>query len=439
MGLLVDLAYFTALGLASPLILYKALLGSRHVRGMSRRLSFVLPEPGPCVWVHGVSVGEVLAAKSFVKALSAALPGREIVISTSTSTGQDVARKAFPGHRVIYFPIDFSWSVRRYFRRLMPELVVLVEGDLWPNFLERAEKANVPVVVINGRLSERSARRWSLVPQVFRRLFQKVTCFAVQSIDYARRFESVGVRVDRLKVTGLMKYDNLPRPGDINAQGLRERMGIDSTAPVLIAGSTHDPEEGELLAIFKDLREAHPGLRLILAPRHNERSDEIERLILSQGLSCTRYSRLGAATPDSSSVILVDVLGELGRLYGAADLCFVGGSLIPHGGQNMLEPACLAKPVLFGPHVFNFTEIVKDLLGHDAAVQVMDRAELKSVLDRLLTDRNAAEALGRRALETIDARRGATSATVTLVSELLHARESVGHRQKTPRESLAKG
>lgn len=425
MGLLLDLAYSGALALASPFLIYKALTRPRHTHGLSSRLGFGLPKPSdtPTIWVHGVSVGEILAAKTFIKDLEAAFPEKQIVISTTTSTGQEVARKTYPELPLFYFPIDFSWSVARVFESIRPELIVLVELELWPNFLEHARQRKVPVAVINGRISERSAHRYGLAPGFVRRMFQYVQLYCVQTGTYSSRFKELGVDGERIRVTDSMKYDNVRSPENIDAKALRARLGIEAGAKVLLGGSTHPSEERALLEIFLRLREHHDEqLRLILVPRHNERADEVEREIESLGERCLRFSKLDDRDPEQRPVILVDVIGELGRLYAAADFCFVGGSLIRHGGQNILEPASLGKAVLFGPHCFNFQESVDDLLDNHGAIQVQDSEKLFSALADLLAKPERVQDLGRQALATLEKKRGATQKTIAELSKLLGAK-----------------
>jgi 3-deoxy-D-manno-octulosonic-acid transferase len=423
LGVLIDCLYLTALSLASPFLIYKAVTRPRHVRGLGKRLGLTLPSPttSPCIWVHGVSVGEILAAKTFVKALEQAFPETEIVISTTTSTGQEVALKTYPDHKVFYFPIDFSLSVSRIVNVINPKLIILIELELWPNFLGFAHRKGIPVAVINGRISKRSARRYSFAPAIVSAMFQNVALYCVQTKIYAERFRSLGVLDERLVVTDSMKYDSVRSPEDVDAPAIRKRLGISPSAPVLIGGSTHPSEEQTLINSFLHLRKQHPDLRLILVPRHNERAPELEKDIQSTGETCLLFSSIDEqANPDEPTpIILVDVMGELGHLYAAADLCFVGGSLIPHGGQNILEPANLGKVVLFGPHCFNFQESVDDLLAHNAALQVKDAQTLTSALADLLANPDRCKTFGEEAFATLEHKRGATLKTIKNLSTLL--------------------
>lgn len=415
---LLDLAYLCGLTLASPYLLYKAITRPRHLAGLRARVGgagFIRTGEGPCIWVHGVSVGEVAASEPLIRALERSLPGHEIVVTTSTQTGQAVARRKFPEKRVGYFPLDFSWSVKRALEAVRPSLVVLVELELWPNFLAEAKAQKIPVVVVNGRISERSFRGYRVARRVLP--LNDVAHYCVQTEQYAKRFKKLGVPDEKITVTGSMKYDNVVTASGDGATA-RASMGLGPDDVVWIAGSTHNPEERLLLDVFARLRAAKPELRLVLAPRHNERASEVAKQVEALGLTPVLRSKQATGAVNDG-VLIVDTLGELSRLYAGADLVFVGGSLIPHGGQNILEPAALGKPVFFGPHVANFQESVDRLLEAKGAIQVKDEKDLEARLRELLADPPRARALGARALETIEAAKGATERTVGVLKPLL--------------------
>jgi 3-deoxy-D-manno-octulosonic-acid transferase len=462
--ILLDLVYLLALASSSLYLVYKAITRPRHLAGLKERL-LGPHEPrvgsSPCIWVHGVSVGEVAAAEPLVRALERRFPGHEVVITTSTATGQAVARRKFEGKRVAYFPVDFSWAVKRVFRALRPTLVVLVELELWPNFLIEGRRRGVPVVVVNGRISERSFRRYKLARWFWlaRRFLplQAVARYCVQTDQYARRFTRLGVDPQKIVVTGSLKYDGvLTGAASVQAAAeARTSLGLEAGSVVWIGGSTHAPEERLLVDVFARLRISHPKLTLVLAPRHNERAAEVKRVVEGAGLrpvlrSAQRSGAFGTSGPvapgtgafrtsgpvapgTGTDVVIIDTLGELSRLYAAADLVFVGGSLIPHGGQNILEPASLGKPVLFGPHVQNFQESVERLLAARGAVQVADAGELEARLRELLADPAGARALGARALAAIEAAKGATDRTLAVLEELLSGPSPAGAADASPR------
>lgn len=423
----VDFAYLAALLLLAPWLLFKVARprGRRHLSGLRERLGACPRREGtrPCIWIHGVSVGEIRAAATLVEALEAALPEWEIVLSTTTGTGQEVARASYPGRRVFYFPLDLSWAVRRVFDAIRPDAVILVELEIWPNFLQLAHRRRIPVAIVNGRISEKSYRGYRRVRGWLFDPIGTIGLFCVQVERYAERFRALGIPPELIHVTGSVKYDQLAEARQPDPLEVRRDLGLSEHDVVLMGGSTHPSEEEALLVVAEALRAEVPGLRLVLVPRHTERTDEVARLVRRRGAEVARRTeRLarGAREPlPAGHVLLVDTVGELGRLYVAADVVFVGGSLIPHGGQNILEPVMLGKPTLFGPHSFNFKEPVERLLEARGAAQVTDAAELLPAVRRLLADRAEARALGARGREAILSARGATARTVEILAPFL--------------------
>ena len=383
------------------------------------------------IWIHAVSVGEAVAARSLVQELQAQCPAAEVVLSTSTRTGQEVARQRYGAERVFYFPYDFSTSVRRSFERVKPSLLVLMELEVWPNVTAEAVARGVPVLVVNGRISERSFGRYRSATWLLGGSFRRVHRWLMQNEEYARRVERLGVEAERVEVAGNVKYDAVDTaPLTLQARAeARADLGLSADAPVLMGGSTHPSEETALLDACRQLQERFPGLRLVLAPRHPERLSEVEREITARGLVCLRRSAqksAGAPAPESSAqdprasaVVLVDTMGELNRLYRAADVAFVGGSLIPHGGQNVMEPAGLGLPAVYGPHMANFAEAVLILKECEGGVQVEDGAALTVALQNLFSDPRQAQALGQRARAAFLSRQGATAKCVAHVKRLL--------------------
>lgn len=438
---LLDLTYLGLTLILSPFLLYHSLTRSRHTRGLLERFGLNLPAPveGRCIWVHGVSVGEILAAGPVIEGLKERCPGYQIVLSTSTSTGQKVAKERYRGLGVFYFPLDFSWSVRWVLARIRPSLVVLMELELWPNFLWHAAAERIPVAVVNGRISERSARRYGYAPNFVKRMmFHGVWLYCVQNDEYASRLRGLGVLGERIQRTGNVKYDSKPPPETDDAGAIRGQLRIALDAPVLLGGSTHPSEEASLLECYQQLVREFPKIRLILVPRHSERGQEISRLVQAAGFEPQLFSKLqelGEAdrrVSEVRSILVVDVMGELARLYAAADVCFVGGSLIRHGGQNMLEPASLGKAVIVGPHCFNFADSVAALIEARAIIQVETTGALLDRCRSLFLEPGIAQELGQRALETLARNRGATTRTVTALMSLLSQRpaRSLGESKK---------
>jgi 3-deoxy-D-manno-octulosonic-acid transferase len=377
------------------------------------------------VWFHAVSVGEVNLLRLIIQRLTAARPAWAIVVSTTTRTGYEVAKRRFPQFSVFYCPLDFSWAVARAMRRVRPSCLVLAELELWPNLLRAARDIGAATAVINGRLSQTSFRRYSrLGPRLASRLFP-LDLVAAQSQEYGWRFAAVGIARGNVHVTGSMKFDGLR--GDREhpeVAGLRALAGLARDDFVFLAGSTQEPEEPLAIETFRQLSPSHPRLKLIIVPRHPERFERVARLLGESGLPWRRKSELsaGAGGADESRVLLVDTVGELSAWWGTADAAFVGGSIGNRGGQNMLEPAAYGASVCFGPNTRNFREIVELLLDRNAAVVVHSGAELTAFVRRAIEDPPWAEALGRRARELVAAQAGATDRTRDLVLQLSDSR-----------------
>jgi 3-deoxy-D-manno-octulosonic-acid transferase len=438
--LVYDFVYLLVLTATSPYLLWMMAFSRKHRAGIRQRLGFVAPFGGdrPRIWIHGVSVGEVLAAQSLIEVMEREVPDHEVVISTTTRTGQEVAAKRYPGRRVFYYPLDFSWSTRRVLRRVRPVAVILMELEIWPNFLLSTSVTEVPVLLVNGRISSRSYRRYGILQRVIPEPMDRIVLYCVQTRKYAERFRRLGVRPDRIHVTGTMKFDNI-RTEDVDAAAseVRRELGIAAGERVLMGGSTHPTEEEALLRIFRRLVAVHPDFRLVLVPRHPERLDEVESLVRRHGFEVVRKTRIGAGRP----VVLVDTMGELARIYAAADLVFVGGSLIPHGGQNMMEPAGLGRAVLFGPHVENFRETVDVLLEARGVRMAADPSDLEAAVLELAADPAAAREMGARARRVIIEEKGASERIMAHVRPFIEgtsARESGGEPSGAPEKARSR-
>jgi 3-deoxy-D-manno-octulosonic-acid transferase len=430
---MLDAAYLALALCASPLLIWRRLVQGKDRRGNAEKwLGRGDARTGnrPCLWLHAVSVGEVLQLRPVLEELERVRPDVELVLSTTTVTGHDVARDKYPRCRVVFFPLDFSWAVRAAFDRIRPTTVSLVELELWPNFLAEARRRGVPVGVVNGRLSERSHRGYGRLGFLARRMFGALAYAAAQSPEYARRFVSLGVPVDRVEVTGSIKFDRIEADRDNpRTAELRRSLGIAEGERVFIAGSTQDPEERLAIEAWRSLRDEFPDLRLVLVPRHKERFEEVAKLVRSEGLPLLRRSevRQGRGTPDAARdldagpVLLLDTLGELAACWGLADVAFVGGSLTRRGGQNMIEPAAYGAAVLFGPNTWNFRDIVALLLDANAARVVRDGSELRDAVGTLLRDERTRLEMGRRARELVLAQQGATKRTVERIVAYLPA------------------
>ena len=421
---LINLVYLGLLALASPILLYRCLVLGKYREGWKHKFLGLLPRrtsDEPVIWFHAVSVGEVLLLGPLLEELRAEGAVCSIVISTTTHTGQAVAREKYPNCQVVYFPLDFSWSVRRALKRVRPDLMVLVELELWPNFIREANRQEIPLVMINGRLGEKSHRGYRRIRSLVSKLLARFQAIGVQTEEYALRFWDLGANPTAVDVTGSIKFDQVETDRDNpKTQELREYFGIADHELVFIAGSTQSPEESYALAAYEDLKRTFPDLRLILVPRHKERFDEVAQLVLHRQLPLVRRST-GRTASDSGgqAVLLLDTLGELGACWGLADIAFVGGSLTRRGGQNMIEPAAFGAAVLLGPNTWNFRDVVA-LLKTGNAVRIVESAvDLADAAYVLLSVRDARLALGERARNLVLPQQGATHRTVELLESVL--------------------
>ena len=381
------------------------------------RLGDGLPTEPRC-WVHAVSVGESAAAVPLVEAIHRRWPELGIVVSTITPTGARIVADRLAGtavHR--YFPLDLPGPVRRALEAARPRFFIAIETELWPNFLRALARRRIPSMIANGRISDRSFRRYLRVRWLMRRVLADVSVFAMQSEEDARRIVALGAPPSRVVVTGNLKSDLVPEAEPADA-AWRERLGLGATDRLWIAGSTHRGEEAIVLDVFLRARARCPRLSLLVAPRHPERAAEVEDLIRERGLTPARRSRL----PDGrapGAVVILDTVGELAALYGLAEVVFVGGSLVPIGGHNVLEPAMRGKPVLYGPHTSNFREGAERLQRSGGGIVVKDGLELERELSLLLEDHELARRTGEAARAAFAGRAGAVHATLELIARHL--------------------
>ncbi|MCB9892065.1 MAG: 3-deoxy-D-manno-octulosonic acid transferase [Planctomycetes bacterium] len=414
-----------------PLFLWRMIGDRSYRRGLLERTGRVTPSASTDVlWIHGVSVGEVKAAAPLVALLQRVASHVEIVISVTTPTGANVARSLFPDHRVIFYPLDFGFFPARSLDRIRPRAVLLMELELWPNFLHAAERRGIPIIVVNGRISERSFKGYRRVSWLLPQL-DRIDLFAVQNETYAARLRALGVAPERIRITGNMKYDSL----EIAEEGVPRDREFDrwlNLAPgerVVVVGSTHDNEEERFARVLLEVEAALGAtLRLLVTPRHPERAaaatDDIVRVIEEARADhrVHRLTELRTSKREHASArswIVVDTIGELEKAYSVADVVFVGGSLVPHGGQNMLEPVALGKPTIVGPHVQNFADDVRTLLEERGLIKVDGERELKDRLLALLRHPEAGAELVRSGLRVLAAGRGATQRTYDNVQEIL--------------------
>ncbi len=373
--------------------------------------------PDRVIWIHAVSVGEVIAVSGLIERMRHAFPHHRVLISTTTDTGQELARKRFGEENVFYFPMDFALTIRPYLQALQPELVVLAETEFWPNFLRLAHASGARVAVVNARISDRSWPRYLRFRWALRRMLAHVDLFLAQTAEDGARLQSIGADGGRVQVTGNLKFDvSLPATPPV-VDSLRRSFAAEGAGPVLVCGSTVEDEEPPLLKAFENLRVAHPRAVMILAPRHPERFDDVAILVRQLGIPSVRRSQW-QEQPLAGGVLLVDTIGELAALYALADVAFVGGSLVPRGGHNIIEPAQHGVAVVTGNHTENFRDIVALFQSRDA-VRIVGLSELPLTLMQLLADDAERQALGRRALETIRSQMGATARTLAGLQTLI--------------------
>ncbi|MBN1395690.1 MAG: 3-deoxy-D-manno-octulosonic acid transferase [Pirellulales bacterium] len=505
MSYLLNIAYLLLLLIFSPWLIVQAVRKGKYREGYAEKLlglaprqtanktqSALTPDPSPAsgrgeitqsalapgpssasgrgentqrrLWLHAVSVGEVNLLAPLLKAIEEKRPDWECVVSTTTMTGMELAKKKYPNNTVFYCPLDFTWAVKNAVRRVRPDVLVLAELELWPNLIGAAKRAGAKVAVVNGRLGEKSFRGYRRIRPLLAHIMRKIDLIAAQDETYAERFRALGARAEAVHVTGSMKYDGA-RTDRANpaTRRLADLAGFAEDDIVLLAGSTQEPEEEMALETFRELSARWPKLRLILVPRHPDRFDAVARLLDSSGLPWQRRTDLRGErrgergvgrvrstekhkiitashqqeikhqqsentrsppltplpSPLSSRVLLVDVVGELGAWWGAAHIAFVGGSMGSRGGQNMIEPAAYGAAVSFGPNTWNFRDVAAAMLAREAAVVVRNRNEFAGFVRRCLEEPDYAAELGRRGQSFVLSQLGATERTLALLKETL--------------------
>src|SRR5512134_2058024 len=431
---LYNLALGSALAVASPVWVPWVLASGRRRRNFRDRLGLRMDRVPPHsgrerIWIHAVSVGETLSSPPLVRALHGHLPDAELLLSTVTITGQETAEKVL-GRQTdarFYFPFDLPAISRKFLDRVRPDVVAILETEIWPNFLAECAARGIPVILLNGRLSERSFKGYDRFRFLFSRALRCFAAIAVQTEEDACRFLSLGAPPQRIAVTGNMKFDIAPPARDRSSLHLLLLSERERGTSWFVAGSTHEGEEEAVLRAFARARKVKGSVRLLLAPRHPERFGAVEELCRREGWEASRKTRLAEGNPPPSPVILLDTMGELLSAYAAADIAFVGGSLVPKGGHNILEPAVYGVPTIVGPHMQNFREIFEIFSDARAVVRVRDAQELGDRLAQWAADPLGASETGRRAKELLAAFRGATERNAGIVErELARRRKARG-------------
>jgi len=412
----------------SPYLVYQAVRHRKYVRSLPQRLGY-LPvsfnlDGAESIWIHAVSVGEVLIARAILPELRERYPKLKLFLSTTTMTGQQIARNNLRlVDEVFYFPFDFSFIVNRILDIVKPRLFIMTETEIWPNLLRACHRRGIRTMLVNGRISSRSYPRYRLARPFFRRVLRHVDRFCMQSDESARRVVDIGADRDRVTVTGSLKFDALQVPGAVPVDRGQNRVlryfRIAPDRPVIIAASTLRGEEEPVLEAFQRIRATMSNALLIVAPRKPERFDDVERMARRAGWNVARRSELRVDAEPRQDVVILDTIGELAQLFHVATAVFVGGSLVDSGGHNILEPAVFGKPIVFGPYMQNFAEIAQTFLDNGAAIQVRNGRELETVLLELLGDPVRRARLGAAARALVEANRGARAKTLAAVAQLL--------------------
>src|SRR5262245_37467927 len=426
---LYSILMFVAFVVVSPYFVYQAIRFKKYVGNLRERLGY-LPialnvDGDESIWIHAVSVGEVLTVRALAEDLKLRYPRLRLFISTTTLAGQQVARTQFQSvDGIFYFPFDWAFIVKRTLRIIRPRVFVMMETEIWPNLLRLCQERGVKTIMINGRISARSYPRYKLIRPFFKRVLQDVDRFCMQSDESARRLIDLGADPARVCVTGSLKFDSLQVPPASHGRP-RERVlryfRMSPNRVVVMAGSTIRGEEPAVFRAFARIKTTIPGAILILAPRQPERFGEVDRLSRDAGFVTMRRSDLPIDAEPRADIIVLDTIGELAQIYQLATAVFVGGSLVDSGGHNILEPAIFGKPIVFGGHMQNFKEIADAFLANDAAVQVHADRELEEALLTLVTDPVRRARLGAAARALVEANRGAKTKTLAVIADLLPA------------------
>jgi len=425
MGLILDGLYLATGLILTPQILYRMAFYRRYRTGWSERLGLIRPRgtSGPCVWLHAVSLGEVNASRTIISALRQARSDLHITISSTTDTGYARAKALFSEQcQVIHMPLDISCFIRQAFERIRPTICILMELEVWPHMVKEAASRHIPVVVVNGRISDRSYRKYLLARPLLRTTFQRLHLALVQTELYAQRFRALGCK--EVIVTGLLKFDTALLDQQIDGSGqLQDQLNLTGSR-LWVAGGTGDGEEVLVLEAYRQLKAdtRMADLRLAIVPRRPERFQQVADLIRKAGLPLVRYSQVllgkcGQIPKDA--VVLGDTIGDLRKFYSIASVIFVGRSLVPMGGSDMIEAAALGRPTIFGPYVDNFRHPAEILVAAGGAIQVKDRKGLSEAVARCLLDSDLASSMGQRARSAIRSSQGATAKTLEHILALL--------------------
>lgn len=431
MPYILNLLYLLLLIIISPMIVFRMFRQNRYREGWGQRLGFTPLREGSnrCIWVHAVSMGEVNAAATIVSSIREQLPDCDIVVSSTTDTGINRARKLYGQYAtVVFYPFDFTFAVKKAISRLRPDLCILMELEAWPNFTTIAHKRNIPVIVANGRISSgKGFPRYKKIAWLIRPMFRRLAAVLVQDQEYAGRFEFLGVPSEKIFNVGSIKYDTAELSDNIpGSDELAQKLALGSEMKLIVAGSTGSGEEKIILdcyrSLLKDIDDS--SLRLAIIPRKPEKFDDVAELIVNEGFELVRYSQVKnsekqAPTLTANCVVLGDTMGDLRKFYSLANVIFVGRSLVPMGGSDMMEAAALARPVIVGPYTDNFSQTVELLKAGNGIIVANDGKQLQAAISRLITDTEYSATIAANGRKVIADNRGATARTIAIVKELL--------------------
>ena len=434
MRFILDLLYLLAAAAYSPIVIYRVIRYKRYRTGWAQRFGKITRRnpAKKCIWLHAVSVGEINAARTIVKELENKFGDFEIIVSTTTDTGFARANTLFGENlRVFYFPLDFSWIMRRAFGNIRPAICLLMELEIWPNFVQIAQQLNVPVIVVNGRMSDKSFSGYKKIKPIVKKVFRKISLILAQTDQYAQRFKEIGAPDEKVIVTGSLKYDTAQITDKVEgADALAAQLNIGSKR-LWVAGATGNNEEKILLDVYQNLKnqDQFNDLCLAIVPRKPERFNEVAELIKQAGFELIRYSHVkNQATGKSriehrvssvKTVILGDTMGDLRKFYSLATILFVGRSLVPMGGSDMAEAAALGKCTMFGPHAFNFKQTVDALLADTGAIMVKDKQELLQMMEKCFLEPDFAQKIAQNGREVIRKNQGATAKSIEQIAKFL--------------------
>ncbi|OGL41295.1 MAG: hypothetical protein A3C43_11360 [Candidatus Schekmanbacteria bacterium RIFCSPHIGHO2_02_FULL_38_11] len=412
--------------ITSPYFIYKLLTTKKYRAGIKERLGFLgrrfkEMKPGKRrIWIHAVSVGEVIAASLLIKRIRELWPDETLILTTVTETGNNTARKRIKEADIItFFPLDIGWSVRRFKGFLNPDICIIMETELWPNFLKIISENKTPVLIVNGRLSEKSYRGYKTGKIFFENVLKKISAFSMQSDSDAERIMLLGAEKEKIFVTGNLKFDQVFKSGSRMNQNIAEELMLPKGCKILVLGSTHRGEEEILISVYNKLKIKFHDLFLIVAPRHPERFREVEELLTKNSIAFCRRTEIKGNNLSGKEAILLDTIGDLPKIYSITTIVFMGGSLVPVGGHNILEPAVFKKPVLFGKYMHNFRDIAELFVKSGGGIQVFEPSEIEKEISNLLSNPKRQEEIGKKAYSLFEKNLGATERNIEIIKRFL--------------------